>query len=173
MSATKINDGKVAVELLLPFLIYKFIIGSDPSTGEYNMRLLWQKVGYLAKQVGMPLSEYQFKWYLRGPYSSAYTSVLYDIDQNTNELHEQEKQFNLNDTAQAVLLPLKEMGNNKPSDMSLPIWFELLASIQYLNKGSKLTPDELFIKLERYKPQFNNKYHFDLAYQQLKIGKLL
>lgn len=173
MSATKINDGKVAVELLLPFLIYKFIIGADPSTREYNLRLLWQKVGYLAKQVGMPLNEYQFSWYLRGPYSSAYTSILYDIDQKFEELHEQEQSFHLNENAQVTLSPLKDMAASKPYDISLPIWFELLASIQYLGKDSKITSDELFVRLMRYKPQFNNKHHFDLAYDQLKTGKLL
>ncbi|MNC53564.1 hypothetical protein D3C75_1029850 [compost metagenome] len=121
----------------------------------------------------MPLSDYQFNWYLRGPYSPAYTSTLYDIDKHFSELHEQENNYSLNEFSQNMLSPLKELVNYKPLDLSLPIWFELLASIHYLAKDSKLSQEELFYRLKKYKPQFSQKSQFDYAFYHLKKSKML
>ncbi|MEK4976275.1 hypothetical protein [Bacillus sp. FSL K6-6540] len=173
MSATKIENQQVAVELLVPFLIYKFIVGDDPSTSAYNLRLLWQKVGYLAKQVGLPLNEYQFNWYLRGPYSPAYTSILYDIDKNYEDIHLNEQAYSLNEQAISTLLPLKRLADEQPATLSLPIWFELLASIHYLGQDKKITKDQLYSKLVKYKPQFSDTNNFEFAYNHLKMENLL
>lgn len=174
MSATKTEDRQqVAVELLVPFLIYKFIVGDDPSTSVYNLRLLWQKVGYLAKQMGLPLNEYQFNWYLRGPYSPAYTSILYDINKNYEDIHFNEQLYSLNEQAINALMPLKRLAEEQPEDLSLPIWFELLASIHYLGQGKKSTKEQLYSKLIKYKPQFSDINNYEYAYNHLKKENLL
>lgn len=173
MSATTTKNNQVAVELLVPFLIYKFVVGEDPSTSAYNLRLLWQKIGYLAKQVGLPLNEYQFNWYLRGPYSSAYTSTLYDIEENYDELHFNEKKYSLNEHSIESLIPLREMANNIPDGLSLPIWFELLASIHFLQNKTRGDMIQVYNKLIKLKPALNDYDNFVIAYEELKRENLL
>jgi uncharacterized protein YwgA len=170
-TARKLNNKKVAVELLVPYLLFEYITGKVPSTDTYDNRILWQKVGYLAKQLGFPLNEYNFTWYIRGPYSPAYTSVLFDIKE-TSDIHQYKHEYTLADHSLNQLEPLKRMVGLNPFDMTLPLWLELLASIHYLSKSIK-SKDQVYSRLIKDKPMFSDKVHFDYAWKVLTTENLL
>ena len=141
----------VPIEKLYPILIYIFTTGKLPSKDSYEERLLWQKVGYLAQQLGASLDEYKFNWYKAGPYSPSYTSLLYNSPNYVDELNN----YILADYTREKLLPLKEIYSSAPKDISIPRWFELVASILYIKRESKLEKEAVFKSLIRKKPFFN------------------
>lgn len=167
------TNGKVVADLLLPYLIYNHVIGKQPTPDTYDNRLLWQKVGYLSQQMGLPLDEFHFNWYLAGPYSSNYTDVLYSIKNNVGIVSNQAKHYALNKVVKSKLSVLKDMGENCPSGMSISKWFELLASILYLAKINGRTKEQTIKRLVRSKPFFNDQKVNDYAWGLLQKNNLL
>lgn len=47
--------------------------------GDFEDRVLFQKVVYLAQAIGIGFEEYKFGWYVHGPYSPALTTEGYKI----------------------------------------------------------------------------------------------
>lgn len=174
MSATKtVAEDKVTVEFLVPFLIYRYVIGNVPSNDEMDLRILWQKVGYLAKQFGLPLNDFKFSWYLRGPYSKTYTSVLYDICENMGSILRLENDYGLTENASKNLTPLKNLAQDVPNDLSLSAWFELLASIHYIKKGSQGDRESVFKKLAKEKPHYKNQITNNYAWKVLQEANIM
>ncbi|OJD62799.1 hypothetical protein [Bacillus sp. NH11B] len=167
------KQGKVMSELLVPYMIYRHVIGNSPTTDTYDNRLLWQKVGYLSQQMGLPLDEFNFNWHLAGPYSSSYTSVLYGIRDNVGTVSNQANEFTLNPGAKQKLNILKELVNKCPEDMTVAKWSELLASIHYLSKNGARTKEQTIKKLLRLKPFFNNLRVNNYAWSLLENSSLL
>jgi uncharacterized protein YwgA len=161
------SNNKVATELLVPYLIYKFSTGMKPCIEHYDDRILWQKIGYLAQELGLPLNEYRFTWYKRGPYSPAYTSVLYDIHNNFNELERNQEVYSLTARSEKQLEPLRNMVEQQPSNYPISMWMELLASIHFIGKQT-ISKTQVFSKLVKEKPVFNDPAMFNHAWQVLK-----
>ncbi|MDA2032507.1 hypothetical protein PDM80_11900 [Bacillus cereus group sp. Bcc02] len=157
---------EIPLEKLYPVLIYNFVTDEIPSTADYEKRLLWQKIGYLAQQLGALLDEYTFNWYKAGPYSPGYTSLLYSLPNSLDE----SLNYELTDAAKEQLKPMKEIIENIPEGMSIPKWFELVGSIVYLKKNTGLNKTEVLKSLVRKKPFFNNDYINSYAWDLL--GKL-
>lgn len=155
---------EVPLEKLYPILIYNFVTDEMPSSTDYEQRLLWQKIGYLAQQLGAALDEYTFTWYKAGPYSPGYTSLLYSLPDALGE----SLNYELADSAKKQLKPMKEIITSKPEGVSIPKWFELVASILYLKKNSGLNKKEVLKSLVRKKPFFNNDYINNCAWHLLE-----
>jgi len=155
---------KVPIEKLYPVLIYNFVTGNLPSKSTYDERLLWQKVGYIAQQLGLSLNEYTFNWYKAGPYSPGYTSILY----NFSNIFDEVSNYRLSDLALEKLEPMKVINNNVPTGMSTSKWFELVASILFLKKDTELDKKAVFVSLMRKKPFFNDENINDYAWNLLK-----
>jgi len=142
------------MEKLYPLLIYEFVIGKLPSTETYEERLLWQKVGYIAQQLGTSLDDYIFSWYLAGPYSPGYTAVLF----NSSHIADMALDYTLTDYVKRKIEPMKEIVENTPIDMSIPKWFELIASLLFIKNNSGLNKkNDILKKLTRKKPFFNDE----------------
>ncbi|MFM9329050.1 hypothetical protein [Paenibacillus mesotrionivorans] len=173
MSLMDHKENKLSLELLVPYLIYTYVLRKKPSVSSMDNRILWQKVGYLAKQLGMPLNSYQFNWYIRGPYSPAYTSILYSINENIDELIAQGKNFSLTDSVKKGLEPLVMAVEYAPSGISETHWLELLASVHFIKKNLNTdNKQQVFLKLIKEKPHYNIPDLFNEAWKALEDAKL-
>lgn len=122
-------------------------------------RILIQKKIYLLmknQNVSLP---YSYNWYLHGPYCPLLTSHCYEI---IPILKEEIKPFSLNDYYKPMIDKINNYECNKPTGLTSAKWYELLASILYLNLefgffGIKEKSD-LKQKLNELKPgQFDDK----------------
>ncbi|MEF2247759.1 hypothetical protein [Paenibacillus sp. IITD108] len=174
MSAViKTEKHNIAVELLLPYLIYKYVVGEEPSNANISYRILWQKIGYFAKKLGLPLNNYDFSWYKRGPYSSNYTSVLYKVCNDSDDLNQQSFNFELNDLTKEKLIPLLNAFRAKPPKVSESHWMELLASIDYLYEVNNGDKTKTLISLTRLKPIYSDEYLKEMAWNVLTNQKMI
>lgn len=128
----------------------------------FEDRLICQKKIYLLQELGINLG-YSYNWYIRGPYSPDLTSYVYnkldvlsDYDFSGHSLSAK-----ANERVQKV----NNLANVTPKTLSQASWYELLASVLYLQKKRKT--DDLFETLIRYKPQYNQE-EFKVAFETLK-----
>ncbi len=65
--------------------------------------------------------------------------------------------YTLSSSAKAKIKQVIGLGENKPKGWSLTKWYELLASLLYINKVFKMPSQKLvFDKLKTLKAKFNN-----------------
>lgn len=125
----------------------------------FDDRLICQKKLYLLQELGTDLG-YTYNWYVRGPYSPALTNYVYN---NLEVLACTDfSQYKLSGTAERNMNSVNELLNDKTEDMSESEWYELLASLLYIekNKQSWNIDDEdssLIAELIKYKPQYDQK----------------
>lgn len=135
-----------------------------------NNRILLQKKVYLSQVFGLPLG-YGYSWYIHGPYSTDLTTVAYECIPMGKECF---NGYTLSDNAKGII--------DKVNDLEKPIiegdiilssssWYELLASIVYLNI-SGVKRDKLVDKLISIKPQFD-KNQVDKAIKILSNNNML
>ncbi|WP_313150789.1 hypothetical protein [Lysinibacillus capsici] len=159
-----IKKPKISIEKLYPLLIFNFVTEELPTNSTYEDRLMWQKVGYLAQQFGASLSDFSFTWYKAGPYSPAYTSVLYSLPDNLDDMYN----YRLDESVIEKIEPLKEIYESAPHDISVVKWLELVASLLYIVKEMGLDKDSSIKTLKRRKPFFNNTFHNNTAWGLLE-----
>lgn len=100
----------------------------------FNNRLRLQKLGFLAQEMGVN-GGFPFSWYIRGPYSSSLTSVLF-IGEEVEAFNEP---IQLTDQEQNVVNNLQQLLRDSIDDSRN---LELFASVWYL-MSSHPTTDEL------------------------------
>ena len=123
----------------------------------FDERIICQKKIYLLEMLGTNMG-YSYNWYLRGPYSPSLANYVYsnldillDTDFRDYKISEVvENNINLINGLQEVI----------PNGFSTSSWFELLASLVYIdkNRGSwKIADgkDSLFSELRKYKSQYS------------------
>ena len=59
----------MANRYLLP--VYKILYGHNFSYSDFDQRMEMQKAVYLLQDMGVPIGDYGFRWYLHGPYSQS------------------------------------------------------------------------------------------------------
>lgn len=127
-------------------------------------RIIAQKKVFLLQELGINLG-YSYNWYIHGPYSPTLTSYLYD---NLEFLQE----YNFGDYActNQVLNDINivnDFGRNIPVGLNEVKWYELLASLLYLNRKDGIQiREELFDRLLKYKPQYTER-QCELAFERL------
>jgi uncharacterized protein YwgA len=109
-----------------------------------------QKAIYLAQVAGIPL-DYDYSWYVMGPYSPELTRDYYG--ENSDVLNLQlSSEPQLRDDLRETLVNLKEiLARRKPKDLSDSAWMELVASLHFLNKRRRLAPEATkdFLKVRK------------------------
>lgn len=169
-----ILKDKISVELLTPFLIFDYILNNYPDNRTYDDRKTWQKVGYLAQSLGLPLNEYSFSWYIAGPYSPAFTTVLYNIFEDFEHIQKEAENYTLSEQSKKQLERLKYLVEKKPDNISISSWLELLASIHYIKNNFLMQNKEnVFRKLIKEKSFFNNTLLNNTAWNLLKEANLV
>lgn len=140
-------------------------LGVQADTDTLEGRVSLQKAIYLAQAAGLPLG-YRYSWYIKGPYSPDLTRDYFAMSPASAAGAEG---FKLSPKAlEAVdrIKPLMEVPNEADDLKRHPDWWlELLASVLYLEKESRLSPDKANEILKRQKPHL-------LKYAPLAHSKL-
>lgn len=127
----------------------------------FDDRLLSQKKIFLLQELGVDIG-YSYNWYVRGPYSPDLTTYIFN---NLDVLREQDfSQYRFSDDVQQRINSVNALSNARPVSLSIPSWYELLASVLYIKK--KWKKNDVFASLIQYKPQYTQE-HFNSAVQQL------
>lgn len=154
----------MANRYLLP--IYKMLYDEEFSYADFEKRMEMQKGIYLLQDMGVPVGDYGFRWYLHGPYSQELQDDMYYEDgRPTAELSLSSENANsivqLHDIIHSI-----ERG-----DYSISNWVECLASLHYLRDNMLSTSsseDEVISELERRKSHLNNHSVNVSAYRLVK-----
>jgi len=120
------------------------------SLDKFNDRLRLQKLGFLAQALGSS-GGFTFSWYLRGPYSSSLTKMLFGEEEvgllgNKPKLKDEEKK---------IVKNLKNLLENKLDD---PYLLELYASVWYLLPKQNVTKEDVQYIIDTFedeKPDFS------------------
>lgn len=137
------------------------------SKDTFEDRLLSQKKIFLLQEMGVNIG-YSYNWYVRGPYSPSLTTYIYH---NLDMLKEQDfSKYTLQDNVQEKIDNINSLDKKKPETLSIPSWYELLASVLYICK--KWKKENEFDCLIKYKPQYT-KGQFDEAKKALQSLKIV
>lgn len=128
----------------------------------FEGRLMSQKKVFLLQELGINMG-YSYNWYVHGPYSPDLTTYIYN---NIDVLIEQDlSKYCFSDTVQEKIDAVNSLGKVKPDSLDVPSWYELLASVVYIQK--KWKKDDAFSCLVEYKPQFSRE-HYNVADNELR-----
>lgn len=124
----------------------------------FNERLVCQKKIYLLQSLGSDLG-YEYNWYMRGPYSPSLTSYVYsnlDLLENSDLTN-----FTLNANVESNIKKVNSLEGKRDTELTPPLWYELLASLLYINKNKASwnveDDQDLYKQLIEMKPQFNTE----------------
>ena len=132
------------------------------SKDTFDDRLLSQKKVFLLQELGVDMG-YSYNWYVRGPYSPDLTTYIFN---NLDVLKEQDfSNYRFSDTVQKKISSVNALANSKPDSLSIPSWYELLASVLYIHTRWK--KEDVFASLVQYKPQYTCD-HFKAAVDELR-----
>ena len=110
------------------------------SLDKFNDRLRLQKLGYLSQALGAS-GGFTFSWYLRGPYSSSLTRMLYRAE----EVGVLGKKMSLLKQEKGIIKNLKKLLKNELND---PRFLELYASVWYLLPKRTVTKEDVGYVIE-------------------------
>lgn len=127
------------------------------SKDSFDERIICQKKIYLLQSLGTDLG-YSYNWYLKGPYSPALANYVYsniELLVNTNF-----DSYTIAKKAKDNIDRVNELQDEKPDDFTMASWYELLASLLYIEKNRESWKigsenSELFDALIKHKPQFS------------------
>ena len=154
----------MANRYLIP--VFKKLFDSDFSYFDFNNRMEMQKGIYLLQDMGVPIGDYGFRWYLHGPYSQSLQDDMY------YESGRPEATIALSEENAACIRKLHDIIHS-PSrgPYSISAWVECLASIRYLKENilcRVATEDEIITKLTQKKPHLDNPDVNHTAYQYVE-----
>lgn len=123
----------------------------------FDNRIICQKKIYLLQSLGTDLG-YSYNWYVRGPYSPALANYVYtniDLLENTSF-----DNYKISDNVEKNIEIVNGLQSEKLSELSMASWYELLASLLYIEKNRDSWKIEdgytaLVETLIKHKPQFN------------------
>ncbi|WP_301170446.1 hypothetical protein [Brevibacillus nitrificans] len=138
--------------------VHEHLLNRPPTTETFEDRMIAQKIGYLSSKLGVYLGEFNWEWYKRGPYSRAFTKVVFESNSyRQDELLEISSKYSLQNEAKKSLQPLINIIKNRPVNLSEASWLELLASVLYIYSEFCTSVSDYFNILQERKP---NKYSY-------------
>ena len=141
----------MANRYLMP--IYKELFESDFSYQDFDNRMEMQKAIYLLQDMGVPVGDYGFRWYLHGPYSQTLQDDMY---------YEQDRDLSINlssENAESIGKLHDVIHLEKPDNYTRSQWIECLASLRYLQENvlrSDASEEEIVSELEQRKQHLND-----------------
>ena len=132
------------------------------SLGSFNMdffrdRLLLQKKVFLLQEIGVDLG-YNFRIYLRGPYSAQLSTDGYKINAYEN------LSDNLEESIKERIKIINLIGEGHENEAP---WFELVASIAFYSIKEKKSKEEIKKIIFLTKPHLASEEAFEEAYRKL------
>lgn len=138
----------MANRYLLP--VYKLLYERDFSYSDFDQRMEMQKAVYLLQDMGVPIGDYGFRWYLHGPYSqSLQDDMHYESGRPVTALT-LSKEYSENIARLHDVIHSKERMN-----YSVSSWVECLASLHYLRENLlcfDASEEDVVHELEKRKP---------------------
>jgi len=126
---------------------------------KFDNRIIFQKAVYFAQQKGMTgLNDYNFNWYIYGPYCPKLTEDGFKIDASKNTHKSFQETKDMADLENFL-------GNEKIAD---PIWMEVLASIHFLKRIYPSKTKEEIITMVKSKQPYIEKKACIKAWNQLE-----
>jgi len=125
-------------------------------------RIIFQKTIYLLQRAGLSLG-YTFSWYIFGPYSSQLAKDGFEINEGNIIYPTQECKLD-----PAPFNKLKELIRGHEKD---EVWYELLASIDFLKKEKNLSKDKILEELKRKHSYLGDETKFEEAWSLIESLK--
>lgn len=141
--------------------IYQKLYHQSFSGAEFDERMKMQKGIYLLQNMGVPVGDYGFRWYIHGLYSQELQDdMLFEKDRTDDVI--------ISDEYLPVIEKLSEVIlSGEKGGYSVENWVECLASIHYLKSNIlnfNVSKDEVIGELEKRKPHLSDKVANSNAY---------
>lgn len=154
----------MANRCLLP--VYKALFDEDFDYYDFNKRMQMQKAVYLLQDLGVPVGDYGYRWYLHGPYCQELQDDMYDErHRDPDEVKDISGYQEEIDRLRAVVY------SDGRGGYSIGEWMECLGSMRYLRKwvlNSRVTEEQVLDKLQEKKPHLNDREANAAAYRCLE-----
>ena len=154
----------MANKYLLP--VYKMLYGNNFSYSDFNMRMEMQKGIYMLQDMGVPVGDYGFRWYLHGPYSQSLQDDMYYEDGHSCS------EINLTSEYATCVAKLYDVIHSKEKgSYSTSYWVECLASLHYLRENVlsfNATEDDVIRELEQRKQHLSDHATNQSAYHLME-----
>lgn len=143
--------------------IYKMLYDQDFEYTDFDNRMQMQKAVYLLLDMGVPMGDYDFRWYKHGPYSQELHEDMFHENIRSGRPIQLHQEF------EEKIGKLRELiRDSNKKNYSTAHWMECLASMHYL-KENKMDFDAdraaVVAELERRKPHLDqhdvNEYAYD------------
>lgn len=154
----------MANKYLLP--VFNEIYGENFSYADFNQRMEMQKAIYLLQDMGVPVGDYGFRWYLHGPYSQSLQDDMHYEDGRSYIKPTLSKEY-----ADSIQQLHELVISNRRGKYSVSNWVECLASLHYLRKNVlsfNASDREVVEELEKRKPHLNDHDVNMVAYQLIE-----
>ena len=102
------------------------------SKESFDDRIICQKKIYLLQSLGTDLG-YSYNWYLRGPYSPALANYVYSNAELLSSTNFDD--YKISESVTENIKRVNDLEKQRPTDLSLSSWYELLASLIYIEKN--------------------------------------
>lgn len=142
----------MANRYLLP--VYKALYECDFSYSELNRRIEMQKAIYLLQDMGVPVGDYGFRWYLHGPYSQSLQDDMYYESRRGIVALTLSREY-----AESIGRLHDVIRSEKRGSYSVTNWVECLASLHYLRENLldfNATESEVVQELENRRVHLNH-----------------
>ena len=142
----------MANRYLLP--VYKILYGRNFSYSDFDQRMEMQKAVYLLQDMGVPIGDYGFRWYLHGPYSqSLQDDMHYESGRSATTL-------TLSKEYSESIARLHDVIHSEDGKAySVSNWVECLASLHYLHENLlsfDASEEDVVHELEKRKPHLDD-----------------
>ncbi len=151
----------MANRYLLP--LYKTLYDRDFSYSDFDQRMEMQKAIYLLQDMGVPVGDYGFIWYLHGPYSQSLQDDMYYEDGRDGAKLTLFKEY-----TERIAQLHDVIHSKKNRSYSVSHWVECLASLHYLRKNLlsfNATEEEAVQELENRKNHLKDRDSNIAAYR--------
>lgn len=146
--------------------VFRKLYGEQFDYSRFDHRMEMQKSIYLLQDMGVPVGEYGFRWYLHGPYSQSLQDDMYEEkDRPASEIDFYED-YNTRIEKLRDLIHSQERG-----EYSLGSWMECVASMRYLCKNVlryDADMDQVLDALQERKPHLSNREINAAAYHRME-----
>lgn len=151
----------MANRYLLP--LYKILYDRDFSYSDFDQRMEMQKAIYLLQDMGVPVGDYGFRWYLHGPYSQSLQDDMYYEDRRGGAELTLSKEY-----SERIAQLYDVIHSVENQSYSVSHWVECLASLHYLQKNLlsfNATEEEAIQELENRKDHLKDRDSNIAAYR--------
>lgn len=153
---------------LLP--VYKNLFGTDFDYHEFSDRVKMQKAIYLLQEMGVPVGDYGFHWYLRGPYSQELQDDMHE--ENKTRTWDERIVTRHSERLDALknVIDAEEGKVYEPEE-----WMECLASVHYLRENIMdfdASDDDIIKELVKRSAEADSKVSFKDSKANAAANKL-